>query len=121
MKALPNAFRNKVKIIRQSKGINDNAVNVDIIIRVTYNLVSSITSNKIDSAIWMLPKHLLKQGCQSKLIRKFLIKVFLSKMLMPLALISQIFPSLEALSFVNFIRRSNKIMTYQNVKLCKNL
>jgi hypothetical protein len=48
MKALLNALRNKVKIIRQSKGINDDTVNVDIIIRVTRVLISSMTPNEIN-------------------------------------------------------------------------
>ncbi|KAG2198922.1 hypothetical protein INT46_008254 [Mucor plumbeus] len=51
MKALPNVLRDKVNIIRQSKGINDDAVNVDIIIRVTRDLVSSMSPNKIDTAM----------------------------------------------------------------------
>ncbi|KAG2207120.1 hypothetical protein INT46_004096 [Mucor plumbeus] len=51
MKALPNALRNKVKIICQSKGTNDDTVNVDINIRVTRDLISSMTPNKIDSAM----------------------------------------------------------------------
>ncbi|KAG2212105.1 hypothetical protein INT45_003662 [Circinella minor] len=51
MKALPIALRDKVNIIRQSKGINDDAVNVDIIIRVTRDLVSSMSPNEIDTAM----------------------------------------------------------------------
>lgn len=51
MKALPNTLRDKVNIIRQSKGINDDAVNVDIIIRVTRDLVSSMSPGEIDSAM----------------------------------------------------------------------